>query len=166
MRQRDVDAPRTSVNFSCPEIEAIFREARKNKAQMILQAVGDRAIDVALDALEATSGKSAWSNRRVRIEHANAFVPNQSRRAKELGVILVMNPTHLNFGDRQLLASVQQAAIPLVLASDGPMNPHVNLRSAITYPKRPAEAITKEQALIAYTRTAAYAEFRDDKGTL
>ena len=73
---------------------------------------------------------------------------------------------HLNFGDRQLLASVQQAAIPLVLASDGPMNAHVNLRSAITYPKRPAEAITKEQALIAYTRTAAYAEFRDDKGTL
>ncbi|HYO80799.1 MAG TPA: amidohydrolase family protein [Bryobacteraceae bacterium] len=166
MRQQDVDAPRTSVNFSRTDIEAMFREARRNKAQLILHAVGDRAIDAALDALEATGGKSAWSNRRVRIEHANAFVLDQSRRAKELGVILVMNPTHLNFSDRQLLASVQQAGIPLVLASDGPMNPYVNLRSAVTYGKRPAEAITPEQALIAYTRTAAYAEFRDDKGTL
>jgi predicted amidohydrolase YtcJ len=54
MRQQTVDAPRTSVNFSRAEIEAMFREARKNKAQLILHAVGDRAIDAVFDALEAT----------------------------------------------------------------------------------------------------------------
>lgn len=38
---------------------------------------------------------------------------------------------------------------------------------ATTHPRRPGEAITREQAVIAYTRTAAYAEFAEQtKGTL
>jgi predicted amidohydrolase YtcJ len=38
---------------------------------------------------------------------------------------------------------------------------------ATTYPGKPWEAITREQAVIAYTLTSAYAEFAEkDKGSL
>jgi predicted amidohydrolase YtcJ len=38
---------------------------------------------------------------------------------------------------------------------------------ASTHPDRPSEAITREQAVIAYTLTSAYAEFAEkDKGSL
>jgi predicted amidohydrolase YtcJ len=38
---------------------------------------------------------------------------------------------------------------------------------ASTHPDRPSEALTREQAVIAYTATSAYAEFAEkDKGTL
>jgi hypothetical protein len=38
---------------------------------------------------------------------------------------------------------------------------------AATYPGRPHEALTREQAVIAYTLTSAYAEFAEkDKGSL
>jgi hypothetical protein len=59
------------------------------------------------------------------------------------------------------------AGIPVALGSDGPMNPYLNIMLASSDPDRPAEAMTREEAVIAYTRTAAYAEFAEkDKGCL
>jgi predicted amidohydrolase YtcJ len=47
------------------------------------------------------------------------------------------------------------------------MNPFVNMMLACQHPNRPSEAITIEQAVIAYTLTSAYAEFAEkDKGSL
>jgi hypothetical protein len=59
-----------------------------------------------------------------------------------------------------------------VLASDSAagepeLNPYLNIGLASNYPGRPSESLNREQAVIAYTRTAAYAEFAEDKkGTL
>jgi predicted amidohydrolase YtcJ len=40
-------------------------------------------------------------------------------------------------------------------------------RGAVSDPNRPSEAMTREQAVIAYTLTSAYAEFAEkDKGSL
>jgi predicted amidohydrolase YtcJ len=59
------------------------------------------------------------------------------------------------------------AGIPVALGSDGPMNPYLNIMLASLHPNRPSEAITREQAVIAYTLTSAYAEFAEkDKGSL
>ena len=59
------------------------------------------------------------------------------------------------------------AGIPVALGSDGPLNPYLGIMLAAQHPAHPSEAITREQAVIAYTRTAAYAEFAEhDKGTL
>jgi len=53
------------------------------------------------------------------------------------------------------------------LGSDGPNNPYLNIMLATIYPGKPREAITREQAVIAYTLTAAYSEFAEkDKGSL
>jgi hypothetical protein len=101
-------------------------------------------------------------------------------RAKQMGVIVVENPTHFTLrelflkrfgpertGQMQPLRSVLDAGIPLALGSDGPNNPYLNVMLASVYPGKPKEAITREQAVIAYTSTAAYAEFAEkDKGTL
>lgn len=70
------------------------------------------------------------------------------------------------------LRSLLAAGVPLVLASDGSagepeLNPYLNIMLASEYPGKPKESLTREQAVIAYTRTAAYAEFAEDtKGTL
>ena len=61
------------------------------------------------------------------------------------------------------LRSILAAGIPLALASDsknvdGTANPFLNMMLAVSYPRRPREAITREQALTAYTAGGAYAE--------
>ena len=57
--------------------------------------------------------------------------------------------------------------MPLALGSDGPLNPFLNLLFATTYPWKPGEALTRQQALVAYTNGSAYAEFTDqERGTL
>jgi predicted amidohydrolase YtcJ len=47
------------------------------------------------------------------------------------------------------------------------MNPYLNIMLAAHDPFRPEESITREQAVVAYTLTSAYAEFAEnEKGSL
>ena len=67
----------------------------------------------------------------------------------------------------QPLRSLVAAGIPLALGSDGPMNPFLGILLASTHPDRPEEAITRAEAVMAYTQGSAYAEFTEaDKGSL
>jgi predicted amidohydrolase YtcJ len=67
----------------------------------------------------------------------------------------------------QPFRSLLLAGIPLALGSDGPLNPFLNIMFAITDPARPSESITREQAVEAYTKGSAFAEFAEkEKGTL
>jgi predicted amidohydrolase YtcJ len=59
-----------------------------------------------------------------------------------------------------------KAGIPVAIGSDGPLNPYLNIMFAYTHPFRPGEAITRKQAVMAYTKTAAYAEGVENKGML
>ena len=65
------------------------------------------------------------------------------------------------------MRALLDAGIPLAVGSDGPNNPYLNIMLASTYRGKPNDAVTREQAVIAYTLTAAYAEFAEkDKGSL
>jgi predicted amidohydrolase YtcJ len=69
----------------------------------------------------------------------------------------------------QPMRSLLAAGIPLALSSDedGESNPFLEIMLATLHPNHPSEAITREQAVIAYTLTAAYAEFAEsEKGSL
>jgi predicted amidohydrolase YtcJ len=67
----------------------------------------------------------------------------------------------------QPLRSLLAAGIPVALGSDGPMNPYLNIMVASLHPDRPDEAITREEAVKAYTLTSAYAAFAEtEKGSL
>jgi predicted amidohydrolase YtcJ len=78
--------------------------------------------------------------------------------------VVVQNPTHLAIGNlnsdlrgvfektqTQPLRSLLATGIPVALGSDGPMNPYLNIMLASVHPNWPSEAITREQAVIAYT---------------
>jgi hypothetical protein len=135
-----------------------------------------------LDAMEAAGVKSVWADRRVRFEHGDALFPNLIPRVKALGIVVVAQGTHLDMTENdpeampriraeksQPMRSLLAAGIPLALSSDedGESNPFLEIMLATLHPNHPSEAITREQAVIAYTLTAAYAEFAEsEKGSL
>jgi predicted amidohydrolase YtcJ len=182
MRKPYADNPKSSgwLNFNEKEMEAMLRESLENDDQLLVHIVGDRTTEAFLMAMEATGGKTVWENRRVRIEHGDGVMPDLVSRTKALGVVVVENPTHVTIrellvkrygveraDEMQPLRSLLDASIPLAFGSDGPNNPYLNIMLASIYPGKPKEALTREQAVTAYTLTSAYAEFAEkDKGSL
>jgi predicted amidohydrolase YtcJ len=182
MREPYTDRPEASgtLDFQEKEMEAMLRESLEDNDQLMVHVVGDRAVESFLNAMEATGGERVWAARRVRLEHSDGLMPDLIPRARRLGVIVVQNPTHFTFGkimvklygekramELQPLRTLLDAGIPVALGSDGPNNPFLNIMLATTYERNPAEALTREQAVVAYTLTAAYAEFAEkDKGSL
>ena len=162
--------------FPEPQLTAILRETRHDNDPLMLHVSGYTAASAMLKALQSNGGGEVWSTRRVRFEHGDGLYPDLIPAAKMLGIVVVQNPTHLAAGPlipnlvltkAQPLRSLLDAGIPVALGSDGPMNPYLNIMLASIHPDRPAEAITREQAVIAYTRGSAYAEFAEnEKGTL
>jgi len=168
---------------SLSDIVARSREGRLKEDQLIVHAVGDMAIDRILFELEVQDEGGTWTGRRTRIEHGDLLMQDQFELMKRHDVILVQNPLHFALSDvlkkrfgesrhsvMQPLRSVIEAGIPIALASDytpGPANPFLDLMFAVTHPTNPDEAITIEQAVIAYTHGGAYAEHQEwRKGTL
>ena len=144
----------------------------------MFHAVGDQAIDDVLAALESSGGE-AWQRLRPRIEHGDMLEPAHFERAKRLGVTLVQNPSHFmnpasvapRLGPRTArLATMKDiiaADVPVALGSDGPINPYLNVMFASINANNPAQAMTREQAVSAYTLGSAWAELMEtQKGTL
>lgn len=182
MRAPYADAPATAgaPNFSGVEMQAMLRESLATNDQLLVHAIGDRTAELFLDAMDATGGATTWAARRVRMEHGCGLTPELMARARQLGVVVVVDPGHFVLGEVFIarwgaarlatfepLRSLLQVGIPVALASDGLLNPWANVMLASSHPARPSEAISRAEALIAYTRTAAYAEFMEgEKGTI
>lgn len=165
-----------ALTFPSAEIEKMLRESLQDNDQLMVHVFGYNSAAAMLDAMQATGGKRVWAGRRVRFEHGDGLFPDLIPLVKEMGVVVVQNPSHLNVATifpglflehAQPLRSLLAAGIPVALGSDGPTNPYLNIMLASLHPNRPSEAITREQAVIAYTLTSAYAEFAEkDKGSL
>lgn len=165
-----------TLTFPPAEMQKMLRESLQDNDQLIVHVFGYNSTAAMLNAMETTGGKSLWAGRRVRFEHGDGLFPDLIPVAKEMGVVVVQNPSHLSVGaifpglsleHAQSLRSLLAAGIPVALGSDGPTNPYLNIMLASLHPNRPSEAITREQAVIAYTLTSAYAEFTEkDKGSL
>jgi predicted amidohydrolase YtcJ len=166
--------------FPPSELEAMLRETLKSGDQLIVHVSGYPATAAMLDAMQRTGGAKVWAARRVRFEHGDGLFEDLIPRAKELGVVVVQNPVHLvgvrvnpkvltveRLSKSQPLASLVAVGIPVALGSDAPMGPFRDIMLATIHPDRPSEALTREQAVIASTLTAAYAEFAEtEKGSL
>lgn len=169
------------TNFPPEEISLVVRESVEEDEPLLLHAVGDRTAAIVFNAMEEMT-QVDWPTRRLRLEHGDGVVGDLVPRAARLGVIVVQNPTHFalpeimqaRFGSTfgfLRLRSLHEAGVRIVLGSDalgGPeFNPYLNIMLASLHPTAPAEAISRELAVEAYTRNAAYAEFAEqDKGTL
>jgi predicted amidohydrolase YtcJ len=168
------------LDFPAEEIRAAVEHARRDREQVLFHVVGDAAAAAALSALETSGGPEVWRPLRPRFEHADGLAPDLVTRAAALGVTVVQNPSHLalpevmfarfgheNMAGYQPMRSLRAAGVPLALGSDGPPSPFLNILFAVTHPTNRREALTREQAIAAYTRGSAFAEFAEaEKGTL
>ena len=173
------------MDFSPKELEAILRDAHQQSVQLLLHTIGDRTTETLLNSMDATGGADAWSKSRLRIEHGDGIMPDQISRVRALGIIVVENPINFTLGDLmrqrfgdkkaalvQPFRSLLLAGIPLAIATDSSpespvANPYLHILYASAYPGKPNESLSREEAVIAFTRTAAYAEFAEvNKGTL
>ncbi len=152
---------------------------------LVTHAIGDAANRAVLDALEATRDQWQAKGLRPRLEHAQHLHPDDVARAARLGVVVSMQPIHLTFdvkrigellADRQGGAyrtkSLLDAGTVLAFGSDTPVaSPDVIagiraacLREAVDGSVlNPAEALSIDEALAAYTKGAAYAISREHR---
>ncbi len=168
------------LTFPQTELAAMLRETLHDHDQLMLHVSAYPPAASMLNAMQAAGGAQVWAKQRVRFEHGDGLTPDLLPRLKEMGIVVVQEGTHLagvNVNPEigvvleklkaQPLRSLLAAGIPLAFGSDGPTNPYLNIMFASLDPDRPSEAITREQAVIAYTLTSAYAEFAEkDKGSL
>ena len=170
--------------FSDAAVEAMLRDALRRGYQLQFHMTGTPAATQLFAAMERTGGAPVWAGRRVRVEHGDGLTPDMVAHARRLGVIVSQQGTHLDVvgiddglgphfigrlrsARAEPLRYLLDAGVPLALGSDGPLNPWLSILGATTDPNRPEEAITREQALAAYTRGSAYAEFAEnEKGVL
>jgi predicted amidohydrolase YtcJ len=182
MRTAYSDKPgwRGRPNMPTDTVRRIVREGLASPEQLLLHIVGDSTPNMVLAAMRTTGTASRWVNKRVRFEHADGLMQDQWAETKALGVVAVVNPSHFMFdevnkvrvgeeraGHYQPFRSLIEARIPVAIGSDGPNNPYLNILFATLHPTNPSEAVTREQAVIAYTRGSAFAELKErDKGML
>jgi predicted amidohydrolase YtcJ len=161
---------------------------------VIIHAIGDRANRELLDIYERVARENPpRATRRFRIEHAQHLAPAEIPRFGALGVIPSMQPYHAiddgRWADRFLgpervkgtyaFRSLLDTGAKLTFGSDwfvAPPTPLEGIYAAVTRrtldDKRPggwvpAQKITVEEALRAYTAGGAYAEFMEqEKGLL
>jgi predicted amidohydrolase YtcJ len=160
-------------NFPPDEMKAIMKEAFDSKEPTLLHVAGDRTAAAVFDAMRAVGPAEEWRKKRVRFEHGDGLHPDLIALAKEFGVVVVLNPMHVVAkpmypkGPYMPARSLLKAGVPIAIGSDGPMNPGLNLQFITTMPGDEAEAITREEAVDAYTRGSAFAEFAEnEKGTI
>ncbi|MGW2261551.1 amidohydrolase [Streptomyces sp. NPDC001780] len=158
--------------------------------QLAVHAIGDRAADLALDALERAQRHWPRPRARHRIEHAGLIRPDQLPRFARLGVSAVVQPNFLRrFGDDYAAIMGEGRApwlyrgrafldhgIPLVGSSDRPVADGSPLRAVQFMVERasesgqmigPDEGVTVDEALRAYTVAGARAcHWEDDLGSL
>jgi predicted amidohydrolase YtcJ len=167
-----IDRPgwRGRSNFTDEQLREILQLALARQSQLALHVVGDAETDRVLTMMEQLAPDATWRAKRVRIEHGDGIGRDVFEKAARLGLVVIQNPTHLAIPpiagkkmlDHQIvLKGFGDAGIPLALGSDGGVaeqNPFLNLMLAVLVPSDPSEALTREQALTAYTTGGAYAE--------
>jgi len=182
--------------YQARSLEAMVRKVDAAGLQIYIHAIGDAAVRMSLDALEAAMRAHPGRQRRNRIEHIETISPSDIPRFGVLGVIASMQPYHAypepnlesvwarNIGPERVRRafawnSLARAGARLAFGSDWPvvtLDPMVGIRNAVLrqnnegQPKEgwvPEERVTLEQAVAAYTINGAYASFEEDlKGSI
>ncbi len=168
-------------------------ESDRAGLQVVIHAIGDRAINFLLNAYEKVAAENGERDRRFRIEHSQHIAPADIERYGKLKVIASMQPYHAIDDGRwaeeyigpervkttYAFRSLLDRGATLAFGSDwfvAPATPLEGIYGAVTRrtldgknPEGwvPEQKITVEEALKAYTINAAYASFEEDlKGTL
>lgn len=172
--------------YSGEQSRAMVREACERGFAVAIHAIGNEAVDQALDAIAG----ARTLHRDVpppRIEHATVLTPAQARRAADLGIAVAMQPDFIRLPAIELLPpprgfrylgarTLIDSQVLVAGSSDAPVtgfDPLDGMRSAIRRQTRSGHSFQRDEALDAwdalalYTRNAAAAcGVLDSAGTL
>jgi predicted amidohydrolase YtcJ len=166
------------LNYELGEFTEELRRFHRARYHVAVHTQGERAVQLALDAVEAVLEADPWTEHRHRLEHNALITTEQIKRAKALGVELSFFTDHLYYyGDRlpELVGDRVERYMPVGAAfaeghratihSDNPMTPIGPLRvmrtAVLRIPRKggealaPAERLTVEQAFAAMTTHVA-----------
>jgi predicted amidohydrolase YtcJ len=165
----------------------------RNRLQLCVHAIGDRANAFMLDLYERIKNVNAPWDRRFRIEHAQHIRRDDIYRLAEIGVIASVQPYHCiddgvwaekRIGPERIQTthpyrSLMNSGASVAFGTDwpvAPLNPLLGIYGAVT--RRtvdgknpdgwiPEEKISVEDAIKCYTLNAAYASFEEKiKGSI
>ncbi len=185
------DDPSTCGLFTItPEVlEKRVIKAHKLGMQVCIHAIGDKGIDMALNAIEAALKQEPRMNHRHRIEHCEVVTEEQIKKIKRLGIIPSMQPNFIGewgqpggmyeqrLGQNRLklcnpFKKLLDEGIRVAFGSDcgycppWPFNPIYGLWAAINHPIKESR-ISLVDAVKCYTVNGAYASFEEDlKGSI
>ncbi|MFQ6064138.1 MAG: amidohydrolase [Candidatus Bathyarchaeia archaeon] len=179
------DAPSTRgmMLYSEERLRELIMRVHEAGLQLAVHAIGDRAMDVVLIAVEKASKKTPRRDYRHRIEHASVLNEKLIEGMKRLKMIASVQPHFVvsDFWVMDRLGSKRarwtyafktliQAGIPIVGGSDcpvEPISPLLGVWAAVSRESFPEERISVEEALRMYTVNAAFASFEEDiKGSI
>ncbi len=165
--------------YDAEDLRARAVAAHEAGLTVMIEGIGDRGIDFALDAVEACLAARPAPDHRIRIEHCCYVTPPIEARMKRLGVLSSSATAFMHdLGDAYIAhrgeaamermwphRSLIDAGIPAAGHSDAPVcdpNPWRAIWSMVTRktdsgrPIGPGQKITVREAVAAYTRLGAY----------
>jgi predicted amidohydrolase YtcJ len=177
------------LTFDPTELRVDVARAASAGLAVAIHAIGDRAVRVALDAIAPS--RVVARQLRQRIEHVQLVRADDLGRFGALGIVASMQPIHCT-ADRDLAdrhwgprrtpraypwRSLLERGAVLAFGSDAPVepiDPLLGIHAALTRRRPddrdawfPAQCLTLDEALQAYTAGAAYATGREtEHGTL
>jgi predicted amidohydrolase YtcJ len=182
----DQPATRGGTFYDPGAFAGLVCELDARRFQVLIHAIGDRGVHVALDAIQHAREVNGPRDARHQLVHVELLAPPDLARFKELGVVAGIQPRHCA-GDvggssewraavgaaRWPLAwpfrSLAQAGAALAFSSDwnvAEMDPLTGIYTALTRqdlaggdPFVPGQAIDLATAIRAYTAGGAYANF-------
>jgi predicted amidohydrolase YtcJ len=154
------------LNYPVDTLRQMIREALTTKRQLLMHITADSSFGIVLDLIKASGTEAQWKPLRVRIEHNGVGDPTNDQRKiiKEYGIMMMHTP---KFCMDSPVRSLMGDGILVGISPDGTTNPFWDMMVITGQQTDPDENITIEQAVIAYTKTNAYAEFKEkEKGML
>ena len=168
-------------------------DADRNRLQLCIHAIGDKANSYVLDMYQKIKNMNAPWDRRFRIEHAQHLQQDDIYRFTEIGVIASVQPYHCiddgvwaekRIGPERISTthaykSLLETGAVVAFGTDwpvAPLNPLLGIYAAVT--RRtvdgknpngwiPEQKISVEEAIKCYTLNAAYASFEEKvKGSI
>lgn len=178
------------VRIQQDELDETTARAHRLGLRNVVHAIGDRAYDMALTALEKATG--AGADHRSRIEHLGNLptTDEQIARATAAGIVASPQPPFIwVYGDKWLdifgeaamktafpFRRMLDSGLKVIASSDfgmTPLNPLVGIQAAVTRRTEGGnvigadQAVTPYEAVEMYTSTSAWSDFDEDvRGTI
>lgn len=154
------------LNYPIDTMKQIFKEALTSNDQLLMHITADSSFEVVLSLIQKTAPADRFYSKRIRVEHNCVGPISDAQKAilKNYNILMMHTPKYCQGSP---LRSLYNYGVVIGISPDGTTNPFFDIMMCSSMQSDPAENLTREQAVIAYTKNNAYAEFKEkEKGTL